>query len=146
MVGQYLGTFSRILSGNGRTFFVRYSCHSRSALLRVFEMSIATVIGPTPPGTGVIQDATVEAEAKSTSPTRRWPDFLVASRRRVSAIHILWQGVNTRNVVCPDVDHNRAGFDPLSLDKLWFSNGRHHYIRMLELVNGQSMRNEGAGK
>ena len=42
-------------------------------------MSLATVIGPTPPGTGVMKDATLEAEAKSTSPTSRCPDFLEAS-------------------------------------------------------------------
>src|SRR3989344_4891743 len=30
---------------------------------------MATVIGPTPPGTGVIRDATFEADSKSTSPT-----------------------------------------------------------------------------
>jgi len=46
---------------------------------RVFLMSIATVIGPTPPGTGVIQPATSETLAKSTSPTREWPDFLEES-------------------------------------------------------------------
>ncbi len=42
-------------------------------------MSIATVIGPTPPGTGVIWLATLDAETNSTSPTRRWPDFLLES-------------------------------------------------------------------
>lgn len=40
---------------------------------------MATVIGPTPPGTGVIQDATSFTASKSTSPTRRLPDFLVSS-------------------------------------------------------------------
>ena len=34
----------------------------------VFFMSMAMVMGPTPPGTGVIQEATGSAEAKSTSP------------------------------------------------------------------------------
>jgi hypothetical protein len=99
-----------MLSGSGRTFLERFSCHNRSALLKVFETSIATVIGPTPPGTGVIREATVDAEENSTSPTRRVPDFLVESGRRMSAVHILWQGIlHAWNIVCPDVDHNRAG-------------------------------------
>ena len=37
------------------------------------------VMGPTPPGTGVIWEATSAADSKSTSPTRRWPLFLLAS-------------------------------------------------------------------
>ena len=41
------------------------------AALTVFERSIAIVIGPTPPGTGVIFAATCLADSKSTSPTRR---------------------------------------------------------------------------
>jgi hypothetical protein len=36
----------------------------------VFFISIALVIGPTPPGTGVIADALLSQEAKSTSPAR----------------------------------------------------------------------------
>lgn len=32
-------------------------------------MSIATVMGPTPPGTGVILEAILETFSKSTSPT-----------------------------------------------------------------------------
>jgi hypothetical protein len=39
------------------------------AAFRVFTISMATVIGPTPPGTGVMADATLLTEAKSTSPT-----------------------------------------------------------------------------
>ena len=39
----------------------------------------ATVIGPTPPGTGVRKPAARDASRKSTSPTRRWPLFFVAS-------------------------------------------------------------------
>eukprot|EP01139_Manchomonas_bermudensis_P024945 Amastigsp_a843951_62.p2 type:complete len:183 gc:universal Amastigsp_a843951_62:206-754(+) len=44
-------------------------------------MSMATVIGPTPPGTGVIKDATPCASAKETSPTNRNPAFLDGSSR-----------------------------------------------------------------
>mmetsp|Transcript_13814 Transcript_13814/g.39543 ORF Transcript_13814/g.39543 Transcript_13814/m.39543 type:complete len:230 (-) Transcript_13814:368-1057(-) len=40
---------------------------------------MAMVMGPTPPGTGVIMAATPCASAKFTSPTRRWPSFLVGS-------------------------------------------------------------------
>jgi hypothetical protein len=35
---------------------------------RVFLSSIATVIGPTPPGTGLMAGATREADSKSTCP------------------------------------------------------------------------------
>ncbi len=41
-----------------------------SAALSVFFISIAIVIGPTPPGTGVIAPATFSALSNSTSPTR----------------------------------------------------------------------------
>src|ERR671922_1963053 len=40
----------------------------RDAADTVFFNRIATVIGPTPPGTGVIHDAFVRTESKSTSP------------------------------------------------------------------------------
>src|SRR5690606_37251000 len=42
-----------------------------SAASRVFCIRVATVIGPTPPGTGVIQLARLAAASKPTSPTRR---------------------------------------------------------------------------
>jgi hypothetical protein len=45
----------------------------------VLRMSMAMVMGPTPPGTGVIMDATFLADAKSTSPTKRKPAFLLGS-------------------------------------------------------------------
>mmetsp|Transcript_27223 Transcript_27223/g.84631 ORF Transcript_27223/g.84631 Transcript_27223/m.84631 type:complete len:308 (+) Transcript_27223:1228-2151(+) len=45
----------------------------------VFWRSMQMVMGPTPPGTGVILDATRFAAAYSTSPTRRLPDLRVAS-------------------------------------------------------------------
>ena len=41
------------------------------------------VIGPTPPGTGVMAPATASASAKSTSPTRREPDLREASAMRL---------------------------------------------------------------
>mmetsp|Transcript_5871 Transcript_5871/g.16568 ORF Transcript_5871/g.16568 Transcript_5871/m.16568 type:complete len:239 (-) Transcript_5871:585-1301(-) len=50
-----------------------------SANLNVFFNREAMVMGPTPPGTGVIFEATREALAKSTSPTSRRPDFRDAS-------------------------------------------------------------------
>ena len=42
-----------------------------SAALIVFVISIATVIGPTPPGTGVIAPATRATDSKCASPTIR---------------------------------------------------------------------------
>mmetsp|Transcript_14284 Transcript_14284/g.37874 ORF Transcript_14284/g.37874 Transcript_14284/m.37874 type:complete len:229 (-) Transcript_14284:916-1602(-) len=50
-----------------------------SANLSVFFSKEAMVMGPTPPGTGVIFDATRDALSKSTSPTKRLPDFLLLS-------------------------------------------------------------------
>src|SRR4051812_33338361 len=43
----------------------------RSAAAKVFSSRHATVIGPTPPGTGVMVPATAAAVWKATSPTRR---------------------------------------------------------------------------
>ena len=42
------------------------------------------VIGPTPPGTGVISEAFSLIASKSTSPTRRYPRFFVASSTRLT--------------------------------------------------------------
>src|SRR5262249_54146977 len=42
---------------------------SRSAASARFERSMATVSGPTPPGTGVMADATARTDSKSTSPS-----------------------------------------------------------------------------
>jgi len=55
----------------------------RRNALTVFLMSMATVMGPTPPGTGVIMEAIGETDGKSTSPTSRWPDFLAGSATRL---------------------------------------------------------------
>mmetsp|Transcript_21458 Transcript_21458/g.61246 ORF Transcript_21458/g.61246 Transcript_21458/m.61246 type:complete len:504 (+) Transcript_21458:39-1550(+) len=49
------------------------------AKFKVFFKSMAIVMGPTPPGTGVIFAATPFASAKLTSPTSRCPSFFVAS-------------------------------------------------------------------
>ena len=45
------------------------------AAITTLDISWATVIGPTPPGTGVIWDATLEASSNLTSPTRRYPFY-----------------------------------------------------------------------
>ena len=44
---------------------------------------MATVMGPTPPGTGVMASATSDTGSKSTSPSRRYPRSLVASSTRL---------------------------------------------------------------
>jgi hypothetical protein len=50
-----------------------------NAARTVFFISMATVMGPTPPGTGVIQLALFLACSKSTSPTNLHPiDFFVS--------------------------------------------------------------------
>ena len=61
----------------------------------MFSISVATVIGPTPPGTGVIHEARSAAGANSTSPTRR----------------------PSSSAVDADVDDDRARLDPLALDQ-----------------------------
>mmetsp|Transcript_105162 Transcript_105162/g.282587 ORF Transcript_105162/g.282587 Transcript_105162/m.282587 type:complete len:270 (+) Transcript_105162:230-1039(+) len=67
---------------SGLAFF-RSGKRGRPTLCRarfsVFFSSMAIVIGPTPPGTGVIHEAMPWAAAKSTSPTRRCPSFFEAS-------------------------------------------------------------------
>ena len=45
--------------------------HDMRALSSVFQRSMVMVIGPTPPGTGVMADATAAQDSKSASPTRR---------------------------------------------------------------------------
>src|SRR5207247_2912385 len=56
-----------------------------SAARTVFCISIAIVIGPTPPGFGVIMPATGWTRAKSTSPTSRAPPLASGSRTRLTA-------------------------------------------------------------
>lgn len=83
----YLGTGVSSESGNFLKFHA--ALLSLAAALwadwTVFFMSIATVIGPTPPGTGVMYDATFFASSKATSPTNFWPDFLVLSIKMYSS-------------------------------------------------------------
>lgn len=109
-----LGTFSRMLSGSGRTFLSRAAVQSLSALWKVLCMRRATVMGPTPPGTGVICEATFEAEAKSTSPTRRWPDFFVLSKLPVSLDCTFRSDARrpTWNIIGSNIYHNGSRFDP----------------------------------
>lgn len=54
-----------------RSIALQLKFRMRFAQTRVLYSSIATVIGPTPPGTGVIADATFMASSWHTSPTRR---------------------------------------------------------------------------
>src|ERR1041385_3646680 len=56
--------------------------HACSAARTVFCISIAMVIGPTPPGLGVILPATACTSAKSTSPTNREPPLATGSLMR----------------------------------------------------------------
>src|ERR1700693_5721218 len=60
---------------------VVFSSHSGliSAARTVFAISIAIVIGPTPPGTGVILEATFLTDSKSTSPCSLKPIFAFLS-------------------------------------------------------------------
>jgi len=78
---KYLGTGSTRVSGRWLSFHWVLCSFSAafSAARTVFFISMATVIGPTPPGTGVIHPAFFLASSKSTSPTSREPDFFVAS-------------------------------------------------------------------
>lgn len=62
---------------------LHYLFNQYLALMAVFSNNIATVIGPTPPGTGVIKEATSFAFSYSTSPTQRTPDFFEASKRKI---------------------------------------------------------------
>ena len=55
------------------------------ALSSVLAMSIAMVMGPTPPGTGVIAPAIGTASSYATSPTSAVPDFFVSSAHTPAA-------------------------------------------------------------
>ena len=73
--------------GTGRTGSSGNAWNLRSCAWRdaytaasyTLEQSMATVIGPTPPGTGVTNEAFSTALAKSTSPTNRWPFLALGS-------------------------------------------------------------------
>lgn len=60
----------------------KHSCTLLLAAINVFLTSMITVMGPTPPGTGVMYEATSFTASKSTSPTKREPEALVASVRQ----------------------------------------------------------------
>ena len=81
MVLFYLGTGLTGLKVNGDKFHVFFNNFSAAvkAERTVFCINMATVMGPTPPGTGVIAEATNLASSKSTSPTKRVPLFFVGS-------------------------------------------------------------------
>ena len=70
----------------------------RQAVSTVLRSRQAIVIGPTPPGTGVIAPATLIAASISTSPTRR---CLPSARR---------------DAVDADIDDDRARLDPRRLE------------------------------
>lgn len=81
MCSIYLGTGLTGLKVKGdksHDFFNNFSAAVKEERT-VFCINMATVIGPTPPGTGVIADATNLASSKSTSPTKRVPLFLLGS-------------------------------------------------------------------
>ena len=52
----------------------------------VLVKSMAIVIGPTPPGTGVMCPATCFALSKSTSPTKRYPRLRLLSGTLVEQV------------------------------------------------------------
>ena len=80
----------------------------RHALI-VLDISMAIVIGPTPPGTGVMAAHLGATDAKSTSPTSRYP--------RVAA--------GSRDLVDAHVDDDRALAHVLTRDESRLAN-RHH--------------------
>ena len=77
----------------------------------VFFRSIATVIGPTPPGTGVMCAALGLTASKSTSPTV----FFVPSGKR--------------HAIDPDVDHDRAVAHVIRADQSGFAHRDHQNLR-----------------
>lgn len=89
-------------------------------------------MGPTPPGTGVIWEATWEAEAKSTSPTKRCPDFFVESDG-IEFSKRLRVNQRTWDIICTNINDNNAGFKPRALDKLRFPDGSNKDICFFDL-------------
>ena len=79
------------------------------AAMSVFSRRHAIVIGPTPPGTGVIAPARSRASSNATSPTS-FVFFASASAGDVDAVH-------------PDVDDDRARLDPVAADELRLADG-----------------------
>ena len=80
------------------------------AAINVLSNRHAIVIGPTPPGTGVIAPATFSTSAKATSPIRR--DLPSGKGEAVDA----------------DVDHGGAGLDPVAAHHLGPADGREHEV------------------
>jgi len=62
--------------------FAKHQLMARSAAWTVLRISMAMVMGPTPPGLGVILPAMGSRALKSTSPTRREPVLAVGSLMR----------------------------------------------------------------
>lgn len=58
---------------------VQVPSKNRAALFTVFFSSMAIVMGPTPPGTGVMAAAFSLHSSNAQSPTSRYPAFFVAS-------------------------------------------------------------------
>ena len=131
------------------------------ALSRVFRSSITTVMGPTPPGTGVMKPATCFAPANSTSPTIRLPLFRAASketeknmtlkkwpsqvRQKDNCIwklceirRVEWVKSPTGNHVDTAVNHNGSRLDPVGFDKIRPSDGHHQNVRFTHLRNYQN--------
>src|SRR5579859_6560455 len=87
----FLAGEDRRIRGNLQPDFGDYSpCFSLVAVT-VFCSRQAMVIGPTPPGTGVMAPATATASSKATSPTRRVPPpSLVSSSCLTPAESVGW--------------------------------------------------------
>lgn len=77
----YEGTGLTLFNVSGAKSHVVFTNFSAAAKAErtVFFIIIATVIGPTPPGTGVMYEATCFASSKRTSPTNRVPFCFVVS-------------------------------------------------------------------
>ncbi len=88
----------------------------RFAAVRVFCSRQATVIGPTPPGTGVIQPAVFTASLKTTSPTTLvFPCAALTGSRNGSTIYT-------------DIDHGGARLDPVAAHHAGASDRRHEDV------------------
>ena len=59
-------------------------CEARVWALYVFSNNIYTVMGPTPPGTGVIADAIPNTSSKSTSPDNLFPIFEMPTSKTIA--------------------------------------------------------------
>jgi len=90
----------------------------RLAAVTVLTSRQATVMGPTPPGTGVMALATSRAALSSTSPTSLvLPSAALTGSRKGTGL-------------VPTSITDDAGLEPLSLDHLGPAGGRHQYVRL----------------